>query len=121
MSLSRRRFLEGASTLALASSVGAETSVRQDGRVIELRQYTLRGGQRDTLISMFEKSLLEPQNALGAHIVGTFRDLDDADRFVWIREFRDLSARQETLAAFYGGSIWQANRTADLIPHPRHT
>jgi hypothetical protein len=98
--------------LALASSVGAETSVRQDGRVIELRQYTLRGGQRDTLISMFEKSLLEPQNALGAHIVGTFRDLDDADRFVWIREFRDLSARQETLAAFYGGSIWQANRTA---------
>jgi hypothetical protein len=106
-------FLEGASSLALASSVGVtkETVVKDDG-VVELRQYTLRGGQRDTLVSMFEKSFLEPQNAVGAHIVGTFRDLDDADRFVWIREFRDMPARQEALSAFYGGAVWKANRTA---------
>ena len=113
MPLNRRVFLEGASSLALASSVGAtENTVLKDDGVVELRQYTLRGGQRDKLISMFEKSFLDPQNALGAHIVGTFRDLDDADRFVWIREFRDMPARQEALAAFYGGPSWQANRTA---------
>jgi hypothetical protein len=106
-------FLEGASSLALTSSVGVtKETVPKDYGVVELRQYTLRGRQRDTLISMFEKSFLEPQNALGAHVVGTFRDLDDADRFVWIREFRDMPARQEALSEFYGGSIWQANRTA---------
>jgi hypothetical protein len=79
---------------------------------VELRQYTLRGGQRDALITMFENSFLGPQNALGAHVVGTFRDLDDPDRFVWIRTFRDMPARQEALAAFYGGPVWLANRAA---------
>ena len=84
----------------------------EQDNVVELRQYTLRGGQRDTLIELFERSFIEPQNALGAHVIGTFRDLDDPDRFVWIRGFRDLATRAEALGAFYGGPIWQANRSA---------
>lgn len=81
----------------------------EDG-VVELRQYTLYGGKRDTLISLFEQNFIEPQNALGAHVLGTFRDLDDPDRFVWIRGFRDMPARRQTLDAFYGGPIWKAHR-----------
>jgi hypothetical protein len=80
--------------------------------IFELRQYTLHRGQRDTLISLFEKAFVEPQNAVGAHVVGTFRDLDDPDRFVWMRGFRDMPTRQEALASFYGGPVWQANRAA---------
>ncbi|HEV2701653.1 MAG TPA: NIPSNAP family protein [Steroidobacteraceae bacterium] len=80
--------------------------------VLELRQYTLRGGQRDTLISMFERQFLEPLNAVGARVLGTFRDLDDPDRFVWIRGFDDMIARKTALAAFYEGPIWIAHRTA---------
>src|SRR5882672_4952107 len=71
--------------------------------VFELRQYTLRAGQCDTLIALFESTLVEPQNAVGAHVAGTFRDLDDPDRFVWLRGFRDMRMRQEALGAFYGG------------------
>ena len=88
-----------------------EEKLEQD-KVVELRQYTLRGGRRDTLIALFERSFIEPQNALGAHVIGTFRDLDDPDRFVWIRGFRDLETRPAALGAFYGGPIWQANRSA---------
>ena len=39
--------------------------------------------------------------------VATFRDLDDPDRFVWMRGFPDLSARADALAAFYGGPAWK--------------
>lgn len=81
----------------------------EDG-VLELRQYTLYGGKRDTLISIFEKNFIEPQNALGAHVLGTFRDLDDPDRFVWLRGFRDMPARQKALETFYGGPVWQAHK-----------
>jgi NIPSNAP len=110
---SRRTLLEAASAIALSNALGAQAQNEgAEYTVLELRQYTLRGRQRDTLISMFEKSFLEPQNALGAHVIGTFRDLDDADRFVWIRGFRDMSAREQALTAFYGGPIWRANRTA---------
>ena len=55
---------------------------------------------------------MEPQNAVGAHVVGTFRDFDDPDRFVWIRGFRDMHMRQEALGSFYGGPVWQANKAA---------
>src|SRR5260370_38753722 len=36
-------------------------------------------------------------------IVGQFRDLDQPDRFVWIRGFPSMPARARALAGFYGG------------------
>ena len=80
--------------------------------ILELRQYTLRGAQRDTLISIFERNFIESQNALGAHVLGSFRDLDDPDRFVWIRGFADMQARQTALEAFYGGPVWHEHAKA---------
>ena len=55
--------------------------------VVELRQYTLKSGQRDTLIALFEREFVESQEAVGIELIGTFRDLDDPDRFVWLRGF----------------------------------
>jgi quinol monooxygenase YgiN len=78
--------------------------------VVELRQYTLRPGQRDVLIELFDRELVESQEAEGTAIVGQFRDLDDPDRFVWIRGFADMPSRARALAAFYGGPAWKANR-----------
>ena len=83
-----------------------------DPRIVELRQYTLHPGQRDVLIDLFERHFIEPQQALGIDVIGTFRDLDDADRFVWLRGFADMAARRRGLATFYGGATWQAHRSA---------
>lgn len=88
-----------------------EIAVMECG-IFELRQYTTRTSRREELIAIFEEQLLASQNSLGAHIIGTFRDLDDADRFVWIRGFRDMLSRQEALTAFYEGPVWQAHRNA---------
>jgi hypothetical protein len=77
-------------------------------RVVELRQYTLRPGQREVLIELFERELIEPQEAVGMRILGQFRDLDRPDRFVWLRGFSDMEARRQGLDAFYGGPVWAA-------------
>jgi quinol monooxygenase YgiN len=77
--------------------------------VVELRQYTLRPGQRDVLIDLFDREFVESQEAAGMAVVGQFRDLDDPDRFVWIRGFGDMPARARALAAFYGGPAWKAH------------
>jgi hypothetical protein len=79
-------------------------------QAIELRRYVLHPGRRDDLIDLFERKFIEPQEALGMRIVGTFRDLDDPDRFVWLRGFADLSARADGLAAFYDGPVWRRYR-----------
>jgi quinol monooxygenase YgiN len=78
--------------------------------IIELRDYTLHPGQRETLIDLFDRELVETQEAVGIRVVGQFRDLDRPDHFVWIRGFSSMAARAEALATFYGGPIWKAHR-----------
>ncbi|HEY3560239.1 MAG TPA: NIPSNAP family protein [Kribbella sp.] len=80
--------------------------------VVDLRQYTLHPGQRDTLIDLFDTYFVDGQEQTGMHIAGQFRDLDDPDRFVWIRGFRDLPARAEALNSFYYGPVWRAHSAA---------
>ena len=102
---------------AFATSPNKETTMtthppRAAAPMIELRQYTLKPGQRDVLIDLFEREFVETQEAVGMHLVGQFRDLDRPDRFVWIRGFPDMASRAQSLQAFYGGPVWQAHRDA---------
>jgi hypothetical protein len=80
--------------------------------IVELRQYTLVPGGRDTLVSLFDEHLVESQETEGARIVGQFRDLDRDDRFVWLREFPSMTDRQAALTAFYSGPVWKEHRDA---------
>ncbi|GAA0917180.1 NIPSNAP family protein [Nonomuraea longicatena] len=78
--------------------------------IVELRQYTLHPGQRDVLIRLFDREFIESQEAAGMTVLGQFRDLDDPDRFVWLRGFDDMTRRAEALGRFYGGPIWKTHR-----------
>ena len=80
--------------------------------IMELRRYTLHPGQRDALITLFDREFVETQEAVGIEVIGQFRDLDAPDHFVWLRGFPDLQSRTESLRAFYGGPVWQAHRSA---------
>ncbi|MGW5696152.1 NIPSNAP family protein, partial [Streptomyces asiaticus] len=68
--------------------------------VIELRQYTLRPGRRDELIELFDREFIETQEETGMLVLGQFRDLDEPDRFVWLRGFEDMAVRHDALTAF---------------------
>ncbi|GGW55611.1 NIPSNAP family containing protein [Streptomyces lucensis JCM 4490] len=78
--------------------------------VVELRQYTLHPGRRDVLVDLFDREFVESQESVGATVLGQFRDLDDPDRFVWLRGFEDMPRRARALESFYGGPVWQAHR-----------
>jgi NIPSNAP len=80
--------------------------------VVELRQYTLKPGRRDELVDLFERQFIEPQEAVGAQVIGHFRDRGDPDRFVWLRGFRDMRSRKNALEAFYGSDLWYEHRDA---------
>lgn len=77
---------------------------------MELRQYTLKPGQRDALVDLFDRHFVESQESLGMTVIGQFRDRHRADRFVWLRGFPDMEARHQALEAFYGGPIWAAHK-----------
>lgn len=77
--------------------------------VFELRQYTLKAGGRDVLVPLFDAHFVESQEEWGAHIVGQFEDLDDANRYVWLRGFPNMTVRLRALEGFYTGAVWKAH------------
>ncbi|WP_292343859.1 NIPSNAP family protein [Mesorhizobium sp.] len=87
-------------------------SPRLASPVMELRQYTLKPGRRETLIALFDREFIETQEATGMTVIGQFRDLDRPDMFVWLRGFEDMEARKDALTAFYGGPVWTRHRDA---------
>lgn len=102
-----------AAGVALAGAQMSQSpAASTDFPILELRQYTLHDGQRDTLIHLFEREFVESQEKLGMKVIGTFRDLDRPNRFVWLRGFRDMDSRLAGLTGFYGGPVWQAHRDA---------
>jgi hypothetical protein len=80
--------------------------------IVELRQYTLHPGMRDTLIELFDREFVETQEALGMKIIGQFRDMDNSNRFVWLRGFHDMPSRADALKSFYSGLVWKAHGKA---------
>jgi hypothetical protein len=77
--------------------------------IVELRQYTLYSGAREVLIELFDRELVDSQEAVGIRVVGQFRDLDDPNRFVWLRAFSDMPPAPRRFRRFtvarYGGTI----------------
>lgn len=88
--------------------------------IVELRRYALKPGRRDELIDLFDRELVDTQEAEGMTIIGQFRNLDEPDEFVWIRSFPDMSTRLAALTAFYSGPAWKthsakANATMESV------
>ena len=86
--------------------------VHHEDNVIELRQYAMQPARRDELVDLFEREFIEPQEAVGMHVIGQFRDVDAPDRFVWLRGFASMPVRAEALGGFYGGPTWKRHREA---------
>jgi hypothetical protein len=120
MSLARRDLLAAglaAGSLQIARAAGAtihngESIMLPPSRVVELRQYTLHPGTVADFTRLFEREFIASQEVLGIRIIGIFRDLDDPDRFVWLRGFESMEARGKALPAFYFGPVWHAHRDA---------
>lgn len=119
--LTRRSIMTIATTAALAPAaalLAATASQATEGPkpaeaphpVLELRQYKIIPGRRDAFINLFEREFVDSQEALGIRMLGTFRNLDDPNRFTWLREFPNMSERAKALNAFYFGPVWAAHR-----------
>jgi hypothetical protein len=122
----RRHFLRGAAALLAAltqtQTLAAGTTAlyrnqlvasSKDTRccaIVELRQYTLHPQRFDAFAHLFEDEFVDPLEAAGMTVIGQFRDLDDPNRFVWLRGFTDMASRAQSLEAFYGGPVWKAHR-----------
>lgn len=82
----------------------------QNVTVIELRNYLMRPGQRDTFINYFEENFIKSQNSIGGYILGQYRIKGEEDHFLWMRGFKDMQVRNKFLNDFYYGPFWKAHK-----------
>jgi hypothetical protein len=103
------RALLAALFITFAMPSHAESTV-MTSTVLELRQYKIFAGKRDRMIAVFDGKLIEGQEEVGMRVLGQFRDLDDPNRFTWMREFPSMEVRAKALTDFYTGPVWKAHR-----------
>lgn len=98
-------------------AVGSIDHLR-DFQVVELRRYTTSHDGRARFASYFDTYFPEAFEQLGAMVFGQFLPRGQADRFVWLRGFRDMPARAVVNAQFYYGPLWREHRLKvnELLP-----
>lgn len=75
--------------------------------IVEVRSYRIKPGHREEFINLFESKAIAAQRAYGIKIVGPMLDVENPNKFVFLRSFPSLEERDRMKDAFYGGEIWK--------------
>ena len=84
--------------------------------IVEVRTYRIKPGRREEFIAFFETRAVPAQRTHGMKILGPLLDLEDPDRFVFLRSFPSLDERDRMKDAFYEGELWKNELESIAMP-----
>lgn len=84
--------------------------------IVEVRSYRIKPGKREEFIKMFETRAVPAQREYGIKIVGPLLDVENPNKFVFLRSFPSLEDRDRMKDAFYGGEVWKNELEAFAMP-----
>ncbi len=74
--------------------------------IYEIRHYIAHPGRRDDLARYMDETVIPHMISHGMTVVGSYRDLEKDDTYVWIRGFDNQEARSASLDAAYSAAVW---------------
>src|SRR5262245_28923794 len=84
--------------------------------IVEVRSYRIKPGRRAEFIDMFEKRAVPAQRTHGIKIIGPFLDVENPNKFVFLRSFPTLEAREQMKNDFYESELWKNELEAIAMP-----
>ena len=75
--------------------------------IVEVRSYRIKPGKRDEFIELFETRAVPAQRTYGINVIGPLLDVENPNKFVFLRSFPSLEERDRMKEAFYGGELWK--------------
>ena len=84
--------------------------------IVEVRSYRIKPGKREEFVRMFETRAVSAQHSHGIKIIGPFLDVENPNKFVFLRSFPSLEERERMKAAFYGSELWKNELEAYAMP-----
>ena len=84
--------------------------------IVEVRSYRIKPGFRDEFIKFFETRAVPALRSYGMKILGPLLDLENPNKFVWLRCFPSLDERDRMKTAFYEGELWKHELESIAMP-----
>ena len=84
--------------------------------IVEVRSYRIKPGRRAEFIELFETRAVPALRSHGMKVIGPFLDLENRNKFVWLRGFPSLEDRERMKDAFYEGDLWKNELEAIAMP-----
>lgn len=75
--------------------------------LFELRQYRIKGGQRERWVKLMEEEIIPFQVSKGMVVIGSFVGEEEEDLYVWIRRFEDEQERERLYNEVYESDHWK--------------
>ena len=84
--------------------------------IVEVRSYRIKPGRRAEFIEFFEARSIPALRAHDMQVMGPLLDLENPNKFVWLRSFPSLDEREQMKNAFYEGELWKSELEAIAMP-----
>jgi hypothetical protein len=84
--------------------------------IVEVRSYRIKPGRRAEFIRLFETRAVPALREHGMKVIGPFLDVENPNKFVWLRSFPSLEERDRLKDAFYEGPLWKNELEAIAMP-----
>jgi hypothetical protein len=84
--------------------------------IVEVRAYEIKPGHREEFINFFETRAVPALRKHGMKILGPLLDLENPNKFVFLRSFPSLEERERMKNDFYEGPLWKNELEAIAMP-----
>jgi hypothetical protein len=84
--------------------------------IVEVRSYRIKAGHREEFIKFFETRAIPGLRAHGMKLIGPMLDLENPNKFVFLRSFPSLEERDRMKTAFYEGELWKNELESIAMP-----
>lgn len=84
--------------------------------IVEVRSYRIKPGRRDEFIRFFETRSVPALRSHGMKILGPLLDLENPNKFVFLRGFPSMDERERMKNDFYEGDLWKNELEAIAMP-----
>jgi hypothetical protein len=84
--------------------------------IVEVRSYRIKPGRREEFIKFFLTRSIPALRSHGMNILGPLLDVENPNKFVWLRSFPSLSERDRMKEEFYEGDLWKNELEAIAMP-----
>ena len=84
--------------------------------IVEVRSYRIKPGKREEFIRLFETRAVPAQRTFGMNVTGPLLDVENPNKFVFLRSFPSMEERERLKDEFYEGPLWKNELEAIAMP-----